>query len=84
KQGSVVADEQVTLLGLILVARRRVQFGPIDPTLARHIFIREGLAQGQIKRQLPFIKHNLDLIASVQALEEKSRRRDILVDEQEL
>lgn len=84
KQGSVVADEQVTLLGLILVGRRRVQYGPVAPVKARELFIREALVQGQIKRQLPFIKHNIKLIESVQALEAKSRRRDILVDEQEL
>ncbi|RUO77642.1 ATP-dependent RNA helicase HrpA [Idiomarina seosinensis] len=84
KQGSVVADQQVTLLGLILVGRRRVQYGPVAPVKARELFIREALVQGQIKRQLPFIKHNLQLIESVQELEAKSRRRDILVDEQEL
>ena len=84
KQGSVVADEQVTLLGLILVGRRRVQYGPVAPLKARELFIREALVQGQIKRQLPFIKHNIKLIESVQELEAKSRRRDILVDEQEL
>ena len=84
KQGSVVADEQVTLLGLILVGRRRVQYGPVAPVKARELFIREALVQGQIKRQLPFIKHNIKLIESVQELEAKSRRRDILVDEEEL
>lgn len=84
RQGSVVADQQVSLLGLILVGRRRVQYGPVAPAKAREIFIREALVQGQIKRQLPFIKHNLKLIESVQTLEAKSRRRDILVDEQEL
>lgn len=84
KQGSVIADEQVTLLGLILVGRRRVQYGPVAPAQARELFIREGLVNGQVKRQLPFIKHNLALIESVQELEAKSRRRDILVDEEEL
>ncbi|CAB0150083.1 hypothetical protein PSI9734_00650 [Pseudidiomarina piscicola] len=84
KSGSVVADEQVTLYGLIIVPRRRVQYGPVDPSAAREIFIREGLVGGQLKRQLPFIRHNRDLIESIRELEDKSRRRDILVDDEAL
>lgn len=84
RQGSVVADEQVTLFGLIIVPRRKVQYGPVDSKAAREIFIREGLVQAQLKRQLPFIKHNTALIEEVRELEEKSRRRDILVDDEAL
>ena len=84
RQGSVVADEQVTLYGLIVVPRRKVQYGPIDGKAARDIFIREGLVQAQLKRKLPFIQHNTALIDDVKALEEKSRRRDILVDDDAL
>lgn len=84
KQGSVVADEQVTLFGLIIVPRRKVQFGPVDPVAAREIFIHEALVQGQLKRPLPFVAHNLALIEQVRELEEKSRRRDILIDDEAL
>lgn len=84
KSGSVVADEQVTLYGLIIVPRRRVQYGPIQPTEAREIFIREALVNAQLRRQLPFIEHNQRLIAEVRDLENKSRRRDILVDDEAL
>ncbi|MBP58038.1 MULTISPECIES: ATP-dependent RNA helicase HrpA [Idiomarina] len=84
KKGSVIADEQVTLLGLILVPRRRVQYGPVEPVKAREIFIREALVNSQLTRKLPFIQHNLKLISDIQALEAKSRRRDILVDEEVL
>ncbi|MGM0429018.1 MAG: ATP-dependent RNA helicase HrpA [Pseudomonadota bacterium] len=84
KKGSVIADEQVTLLGLILVPRRRVQYGPVAPVKARDIFIREALVNSQLTRKLPFIQHNLKLISDIQALEAKSRRRDILVDEEVL
>ncbi|RUO60198.1 ATP-dependent RNA helicase HrpA [Pseudidiomarina insulisalsae] len=84
KSGSVVADEQVTLYGLIIVPRRRVQYGPVDPVAAREIFIREALVNAQLKRQLPFIQHNQALIADIRELEEKSRRRDILVDDEAL
>lgn len=82
--GSVVADEQVTLFGLIIVPKRRVQYGPVDPEAARSIFIREALVNGQLKRKLPFIAHNLALLEDVRELEEKSRRRDIVVDDEVL
>ncbi len=82
--GSVVADEQVTLFGLIIVPKRRVQYGPVDPVAAREIFIREALVNGQLKRKLPFIAHNLALLEDVRELEEKSRRRDIVVDDEVL
>lgn len=84
KSGSVVADEQVTLYGLIIVPRRRVQYGPVDPVAAREIFIREGLVNGELARKLPFIAHNQALIQSIRELEDKSRRRDILVDDEAL
>lgn len=80
--GSVVADEQVTLFGLIIVPKRRVQYGPIDPVAARTIFIREALVNGQLKRKLAFVAHNLALLDDVRELEEKSRRRDIVVDDE--
>ncbi|WP_240642693.1 ATP-dependent RNA helicase HrpA [Pseudidiomarina mangrovi] len=82
--GSVVADEQVTLYGLIIVPKRRVQYGPVDPVAARALFIREALVNGQLKRKLPFIAHNLALLDEVRELEEKSRRRDIVVDDEVL
>ncbi|WP_269623722.1 ATP-dependent RNA helicase HrpA [Pseudidiomarina salinarum] len=84
KSGSVVATEQVTLFGLIIVPGRTVQYGPVAPVAARELFIREALVQGQLKRQLPFVQHNRALIESVRELEEKSRRRDILVDDEAL
>ncbi|WP_198674471.1 ATP-dependent RNA helicase HrpA [Idiomarina tyrosinivorans] len=84
KQGSVVADEQISLFGLVIVPKRRVQYGPIAAAEAREIFIREALVHAQLQRKLPFITHNLALIEEIQTLEDKSRRRDILIDEQEL
>lgn len=84
KQGAVVATEQVTLYGLLIVPGRQVQFGPIDQALARDIFIRQALVNGEMQRPLPFMTENLALIEQVRELEEKSRRRDILVDEEAL
>lgn len=84
KQGSVVAFENQVLYGLTIVNRRRVQFGPIDPVEARAIFIRSALAEGQLKTNEAFFRHNRALVEDVEALEHKSRRRDILVDEEVL
>ena len=81
KQGSVVAFENQVLYGLTIVSKRRVQFGPIDPVEARRIFIRSALAEGQLKTNEAFFKHNQKLINDLESLEHKSRRRDILVDE---
>ncbi|WP_298440319.1 ATP-dependent RNA helicase HrpA [uncultured Ferrimonas sp.] len=84
KPGSVLAFEQVTLLGLIVVAKRKVQFGPIEPVEARQIFLREALVNGELGLNEKFMQRNMALMDEVEALEHKSRRRDILVDEQTL
>ncbi len=84
KRAQVVAYEQVTLYGLIIVGRRRINYGPIDPVVAREIFIREALVEGHYYSRGAFQKHNLALIEEVDELEAKSRRRDILVDPQTL
>ncbi len=82
RRGQVGAYEKVTLYGLTLVARRRVNYGPIDPVLARELFIRQGLVDGDFETRAPFWRHNRELVAEVQALEAKSRRRDLLVDDE--
>ena len=80
--GQVAAYEKVTLFGVTLVPRRRVNYGPINPAEAREIFIRFALAEGDFETRAPFWRHNRELIEYVQHLEAKSRRRDILVDEE--
>ncbi len=80
--GQVAAFERVTLFGVTLVPRRRVNYGPINPAEAREIFIRFALAEGDFTTRAPFWRHNRELIEYVQHLEAKSRRRDILVDEE--
>ncbi|MBK1701381.1 ATP-dependent RNA helicase HrpA [Thiococcus pfennigii] len=82
KAGQVAAFEKVTLYGITLVPRRRVNYGPINPGEAREIFLRAALVEGDFQTRAPFWRHNQDLIAYVQHLEAKSRRRDILVDEE--
>ncbi len=82
KSGQVAAFEKVTLFGVTLVPKRRVNYGPINPTEAREIFLRFALAEGDFETRAPFWRHNRELIESVHHLEAKSRRRDILVDEE--
>ncbi len=78
----VCAYERVTLYGLTLVARRRVNYGPINPKEAREVFIRHALVTGEFDTRAPFFGHNRRLIREVEALEHKARRRDVLVNEE--
>ena len=84
KRAEVVAYEQVSLYGLVIVPRRRVSFGRIDPDAAQQIFVRAALVEGDYATKAPFFAHNRRLLAEVAALEDKTRRRDILVDEEQL
>jgi ATP-dependent helicase HrpA len=59
-----------------------VPFGKVDPQTAREIFIREALVQGQWETALPFLAANHKMIAKVEELEHKSRRQDVLVDDE--
>jgi ATP-dependent helicase HrpA len=78
---TVVASERVSLYGLELVANRTVNFGTIDPILARDIFIRDALVAGRLRTNAPFLQFNMDLVGRVRAEEAKLRRRDLLGDE---
>ncbi|PSJ17517.1 ATP-dependent RNA helicase HrpA [Nitrosomonas supralitoralis] len=84
KRAQVVAFEQVTLYGLIIVPKRSVHYGVINPQEAREIFIRSALVAGELVTQAPFFQHNQTLIQEIEELEHKTRRQDILVDEQEI
>lgn len=83
-RGSVMAKEKVTLLGLPIVAARNVNYGKIDPVLSRELFIRHALVEGDWKTLHTFFTQNRELLDEVETLEHKSRRRDIIVDEQTL
>jgi ATP-dependent helicase HrpA len=80
KQGAVVAYERVTLYGVPIVPRRRIQFSRIDPGYARELFIRHALVEGDWESQQSFEKANRKLIRELTEVEERTRRRDILVD----
>jgi len=84
KRGQVVAFEQVTLYGLIVVGRRPVHYGPIDPQVSRELFIREGLVRGEINSRARCLAANKKLLEELDELEAKARRRDILADEETL
>ena len=83
-RGAVIADEKVTLYGVPIVAARPVNYGAIDPTVSREIFIQSALVEGDWNTKHKFFKENQRLVQEVEELEHKSRRRDILVDERTL
>lgn len=82
KAAQVVAYERATLYGLTVYARRRVSFGKQDPKYARELFIRGALVEGEFDTRLPFFAHNRKLVADIEQLEHKSRRQDVLVDDE--
>ncbi len=82
KSAEVVALERATLYGIVVYNNRRINFGKVDPHAAREIFIREGLVGGNWETRLPFLAANQKLIAKVEELEHKSRRQDVLVDDE--
>src|SRR6185503_3315141 len=77
--GAAMAYERVTLYGIPIVARRRVLLGPIDPQLARELFVRHALVEGEWQTHHRFFHDNRALLAEVAELEERARRRDIVV-----
>ena len=79
--GNVVATERVTLYGLVIIPKRQVNYGPINISEARNIFIHNALVQGAVKKMPPFLKHNMDLVTSLESVETRSRRYDLLVDD---
>jgi ATP-dependent helicase HrpA len=81
-RGQVVALERGTLYGLPVYSGRKVHYGPLDPERAREIFIRCALVEGEFDSRAPFFAHNRRLAADIERLEHKSRRPDILVDDE--
>ncbi|HGF7493702.1 TPA: ATP-dependent RNA helicase HrpA [Vibrio cholerae] len=84
KNAAVMAYEKVMLYGIPIVPKRLVNYGTIDPVLSREIFLRSALVEGDWETKHAFFKQNRALLAEVEELEHKSRRRDILVDDEEL
>ncbi|MGP3971990.1 ATP-dependent RNA helicase HrpA [Streptomyces sp. 6N223] len=84
KQAAVMAYERVTLYGVPIVAQRKVNYGRIDPGLCRELFLRHALVEGDWRTQHRFFHDNRKLLAEVEELEHRARRRDILVDDETL
>ncbi|WP_431974436.1 ATP-dependent RNA helicase HrpA [Micromonospora haikouensis] len=82
KQAAVLAYEKVTLYGVPLVTARKVNFGRIDPTLSRELFIRHALVEGDWSTHHQFWRDNQKLLTEIEELENRARRRDILVDDE--
>ncbi len=82
KHGEVLAFERATLYGLVVYSGRRRPYAAVDPQGAREIFIREGLVAGAWDTRLPFLQANRQTLRKVQELEHKSRRQDVLVDDE--
>ncbi|HMJ37613.1 MAG TPA: ATP-dependent RNA helicase HrpA [Baekduia sp.] len=84
RRGGVVATERVTLYGLPIVAGRKVPYARIDPDLARDLFIRRALVERDWDTRHAFFAANGKLLEEIDALEQRERRRDIMVDDQAL
>ena len=81
KQSNVIAHQQSSLYGLIINADKKVSYGRINPAEAKEIFIRSALVEGDFESKAAFYLHNKKLLSDLEALEAKSRRRDIIVDD---
>ncbi|MFC0108943.1 ATP-dependent RNA helicase HrpA [Kibdelosporangium aridum] len=84
KQGAVMATERVTLYGIPIVTNRKVNYGRIDPELSREMFIRSALVEGDWETRHKFFHANRKLLTEVEELENRARRRDLLVDDESL
>jgi ATP-dependent helicase HrpA len=82
RTAQVSASERATLYGLVVYSQRRINFGQIDPQQAREIFIRDALVGGEFDTRAPFFAHNQKLVREIENLEHKSRRLDVLVDDE--
>ncbi|MGE5319267.1 MAG: ATP-dependent RNA helicase HrpA [Hyphomicrobiaceae bacterium] len=85
KEGArVVAFERVSLYGITLVPRRKIHYGPIDPVLARELFIRGALVAGEYDTRAPWFVHNRALVKEIEDLEHKARKSGVWLDEERI
>ncbi|MCP5459192.1 MAG: ATP-dependent RNA helicase HrpA, partial [Gammaproteobacteria bacterium] len=84
RAAQVAATERVTLYGLTIVSSRKINYGPIAPAEARTLFIRHALVRQEYHSDAPYARQQRKLIDDIEQLEAKTRRRDLLVDEDTL
>jgi ATP-dependent helicase HrpA len=82
RSAQVTASERATLYGIVVYSQRRINYANINPAEAREILIRDALVAGDYETRAPFFAHNQKLIREIENLEHKSRRLDVLVDDQ--
>ena len=82
RPAQVTASERATLYGLVVYSQRRINYGQKNPVEAREIFIRDALVGGDYDTRATFFAHNHKLVREIENLEHKSRRQDVLVDDQ--
>ncbi|MDX8398313.1 MAG: ATP-dependent RNA helicase HrpA [Mariprofundaceae bacterium] len=82
KRGQVLAYEKVSLFGLPILSQRRVNYSQIEPALSRELFIKHALVLGEYRTHAKYAQHNEQLIDALETMEAKSRRRDMLAEEQ--
>ncbi|MRV76025.1 ATP-dependent RNA helicase HrpA [Duganella sp. FT92W] len=82
RSAQVTASERATLYGLVVYSQRRINYGAHNPEEAREIFIRDALVGGDFDTRAPFFAHNHKLVKEIENLEHKSRRLDVLVDDE--
>jgi ATP-dependent helicase HrpA len=82
RTAQVSAYERATLYGLVVYSQRRINYGLINPAEAREIFIRDALVGGEFDTRAPFFAHNQKMVREIENLEHKSRRVDVLVDDE--
>jgi ATP-dependent helicase HrpA len=82
RTGRVMAYERLSLYGLTLLDKRSVHYGPLEPVVARELLIREGLIAGRYRQPPAFLRHNQAQVKALEELESRTRRRDIVADEQ--
>lgn len=84
RPAAVMAYERLTLYGLIINPKRKIHYGKINPPEAHELFIRGALVEAEFNTRAPFFERNRALVAEIEELEAKSRRRDVLVDDRVL
>jgi ATP-dependent helicase HrpA len=81
ERGAVMAFERVTLYGIPLAARRRIGYSKVDPVVSRELFLRNALVEGDWRSHHRFLERNRETVAGLRAVEDKLRRRDVIVDD---
>jgi ATP-dependent helicase HrpA len=82
RPAQVTASERATLYGIVVYSQRRINYALHNPLEAREIFIRQALVDGDYDTRSAFFAHNHKLVREIENLEHKSRRQDVLVDDQ--